>query len=228
MRPDQYRLVRPGRGTSLPRYDDLRRADWRGRVLPALLGLAPFLVLLGATHAVSVDAGLWGAAICGLVCHFLLKLAGSRPRLLQRGTLLMFGALAIFSALTQWRWTVPGLRVTMTTGLLAIILASLAAGHPFTIEYARERVPRAMWSSVLFMKVNRHITWAWAVAFALLALVSGADLMMQSVPSWVDGAATLGVTAVAILFTGWYPGWVRRNEGGSPTANLRSPQRDLG
>jgi hypothetical protein len=40
-------------------------------------------------------------------------------------------------------------RLAVDAGLLAIVLASLAAGRRFTLQYARERVPEQYWHAPL-------------------------------------------------------------------------------
>jgi hypothetical protein len=51
-------------------------------------------------------------------------------------------------------------RLAVAAGLPAIVLASLAAGRPFTLQYARERVPKQYWHAPLFLTINRRIAWA--------------------------------------------------------------------
>ena len=53
--------------------------------------------------------------------------------------------------------------------LLCIVLGTLAAGLPFTMQIAKESIPEERWSSPIFITINYHVTTAWAVVFALEA-----------------------------------------------------------
>ena len=51
----------------------------------------------------------------------------------------LFGGLAVYALLGGPAWTVIGVRLRVDAGLLLIVLASMAVGRPFTLQYARER-----------------------------------------------------------------------------------------
>jgi uncharacterized membrane protein len=53
--------------------------------------------------------------------------------------------------------------------LLCIVLGTLAAGMPFTMQIAKESIPEERWTSPVFITINYHVTTAWAVVFALQA-----------------------------------------------------------
>ena len=132
------------------------------------LGFAPYIAFFLFMHAVSIDVGLWAALIvAGLNAGRDWARSGSL-KVLELGTVLLFAALAIFTTAEHWKWTVMAVRLAVDAGLLAIVLASLATGRPFTLQYARERVPEQYWHAPLFLSINRQITWAWAVAFAAM------------------------------------------------------------
>jgi hypothetical protein len=56
--------------------------------------------------------------------------------------------------------------------IAAAILSMIAFGSllvvPFTEQYARESVPRALWSSPQFKRINRQLTTMWATVFAAM------------------------------------------------------------
>ncbi len=80
----------------------------------------------------------------------------------------MFGALTAYTLLAAPAWSVATVRLAVDLGLLAIAGASPAIGRPFTLQYARERVPEAVWALPVFYTTNRLITAMWAGAFAVL------------------------------------------------------------
>ena len=101
--------------------------------------------------------------------------------------------------------TVLSVRLRVDAGLLLIILVSMAIGKPFTLQYARERVPEERWKSPRFARINFVITSVWALAFACIV---AADLMMiylPNVPIRVGIVVTLAALYGAYRFTDWYP-----------------------
>lgn len=134
-------------------------------------------------------------------------------KVLEIGTVALFAALAGFTAVVHWPWTLMGVRLAVDCGLLAIALVSLAIGRPFTLQYARERTPEALWATPLFLAVNRRITWAWAGAFAALVASHAALVVDPTLPLWLDIALTVAALLAALRFTAWYPGHVRRRAG---------------
>ena len=186
--------------------------------MTALLGLAPYAAFFLLQRLGSTEAGLWAAAAVGLGVTGLRLRAGGRVTLLQGGPLVLFAVLAAATSVAQLVWTTTGLRLAMNVGFLALVLGSLAVGRPFTLAYARRRVPPSFWQAPLFLAVNRAITWAWAGAFALLTADTVADLMFPRIPGWADALANVLVMAGAVLFTMRYPGFARRRAGLQPVA----------
>jgi len=104
----------------------------------------------------------------------------------------------------------PDVRLAVDAGLLAIVLVSLAIGRPFTLQYARERVPEAYWAMPLFLTTNRIITMVWAGAFAALVAADALAEWVPAVPLWVDVAGSVAAFAAAVWFSRWYPAAVQR------------------
>jgi len=66
-------------------------------------------------------------------------------KVLELGTVLL--SLAVFTPAAHWKWTVTAVRLAVDAGLLAIVLASLAAGRPFTRDVETAAVGYAGWDS---------------------------------------------------------------------------------
>ena len=178
-----------------------------------LFAFAPYIAFFLVMQLVSVDAGLWAALAVAVLNAGRDWARSGSAKVLELGTVLLFAALATFTSLEHWMWTVMTVRLAVDTGLLAIVLVSLAIGRPFTLQYARERVPEQYWHSPLFLTVNRRITWAWAGAFAALVVAHAAVVFVPAVPWWLDIAATIFALAAAVRFTAWYPEHVRKKAG---------------
>jgi hypothetical protein len=105
---------------------------------------------------------------------------------------------------------VATLRFGSATGLVAIAVVSLAIGRPFTLQYARERVPEPVWALPVFHTTNRLITTVWAAAFAVLVAADAAAEYVAAIPIWVDVAASVAAFAAAVWFSRRYPAVVQR------------------
>lgn len=116
-------------------------STWETATIAALL--ASILVL-----ALSVGPGL------GL----------SHLKLLDVATVLFFAAFTVAAVVTSRHDSAVLDRYAqaISSGALGIIaLGSMVAGHPFTVDYAREQTPRQYWHSPVFRRVNLMLTGAW-------------------------------------------------------------------
>lgn len=171
-----------------------------------MLAFAPFFVLVLVERIVGVSAGLVCATIvaAGLIARDWFSRNRS-VKVLEIGTLVLFGGLALYALLSGATWSVIGVRLRVDSGLLLIVLVSLAIRRPFTLQYARETVPQELWSEPEFIRTNNVITAVWAAAFGVMVV---ADLVMLFVPT-VPLRAGIVATILAILgaarFTTRYP-----------------------
>jgi hypothetical protein len=170
-----------------------------------LLGFAPFLAFAVATNFWGATIGLLaGAAVsAALLVNELVR--RHRPKILEIGTLLMFAGLLAWSSLFPSQLPVLSVRLRVDIGLLLIILISMAIGKPFTLQYARERVPQERWQSPQFARINFVITSVWALAFACIVAADLMMIYMPTVPIRVGIVVTIAALYGAYRFTGWYP-----------------------
>jgi hypothetical protein len=175
-----------------------------------LLSLSPFAVFFVLMRGHSPMAGLVGALVVSVLLCLRMRWRGESLKILEVGSLVVFAALTAYTVLARPSWTVATVRLAVDAGLLAIALVSLAVGRPFTLQYARERVPEQFWALPVFFTTNRLITTVWAGAFAVLVAADAAAEYASAVPLWVDVAASVAAFAGAVWFSRWYPGAVRR------------------
>jgi hypothetical protein len=178
-----------------------------------LTGLAPFIAFFLGMRLVSPVAGLGAAFMVSLLLCLRMWRRKESLKVLEIGSLTLFGGLLIYTLLAAPVWTVATVRLAVDSGLLAIVVVSLAIGKPFTLQYAKEKVPQEFWASPRFLAVNRHITLAWAAALAVMVAADAAAEYVPAIPLWVDVAGTIVAFAGAILFTVRYPAAVRRAAG---------------
>ena len=181
-----------------------------------LLGLSPFIAFFVVMRLAGPAAGLAAAFIVSLLLGLRQWRRGTLVKILEVGSLVLFGALTLYTVAAQPAWTVATVRLSVDAGLLAIVLISLAIDRPFTLQYAREQVPEQFWTSPVFISTNRIITAVWAAAFAVMVAVDAAAEYLPAIPLWVDIAASIAAFLGAIWFTRWYPAIVRRAAQAAP------------
>jgi hypothetical protein len=175
-----------------------------------LLSLSPFAVFFVLMRLHSPIAGLVGALAASLLLCARMRWRGEAVKILEVGSLALFGALTAYTWLAAPEWTVATVRLAVDAGLLAIVLVSLAIGRPFTLQYARERVPEPIWAMPLFLTTNRIISAVWAGAFAALVAADAAAEWLPAVPLWVDVVGSVAAFVAAVWFSRWYPAVVQR------------------
>jgi intracellular septation protein A len=178
--------------------------------MSVLLSLSPFLVFFVLMRSGSPLAGLGGALATSVLLCLAMRVRGRSVKILEIGSLVVFGLLTAYTVAAAPRWTVATVRLAVDAGLLGIVLVSLAIGRPFTIQYAREQVPEVFWASPVFLSVNRAITWAWAGAFAVMVAADVSAEWVTAIPISVDVVASVAAFAAAVGFSRWYPAKVRR------------------
>ena len=180
----------------------------------ALLAFAPFIVFAIVDRLADPTVGLAaGAATAAVMLGRELLIRHKPPKVMDIGTLVLFGGLAAYSLLLKPEWSIIAVRLLVDSGLLLVVLVSIAIGQPFTLQYAREKVEEARWSDPAFVRSNYVITSVWAAAFALMV---GADLVMlllPGVPLWAGITATVSALMSAVHFTSWYPRHIRAKAG---------------
>lgn len=175
-----------------------------------LFGLMPFIAFFMLMRLVSPLAGL----VAGLVASALLGIRmwwrGESIKILEIGSLILFASLVLYTIVATPLWTVARVRLAVDCGLLAIVLVSLAIGRPFSLQYAREQVPKELWTTPLFLSTNVRISAVWGGAFAVLVAADAAAEFVEAIPLWVDIGGSIAAFIAAVGFTIWYPAKVRR------------------
>ena len=124
-----------------------------------LLAFAPFIVFVLVDRSIGPTEGLIAGA---LVSAALLArdwvTPGKTLKILEIGTVLLFGALALYAVLGGPTWSIIGVRLCVDAGLLLIVLISIAVRRPFTLQYAREQAAPDFWENPDFVRKNYVIT----------------------------------------------------------------------
>jgi hypothetical protein len=181
------------------------RGTMRSFAMGMLLAFAPFIAFAVFDRLVGSAPGLFaGFAMSAAILTRDWLSATRKPKLLEVGTATLFGSLAAYALVFNPGWSLMGVRLTVDTGLLAIVLASIVIRQPFTLQYAREQASEEAMRSPEFLRTNYVISAIWALAFAVLA---AADLVMVYLPDLHRFGII--VTALALVgafkFTARYP-----------------------
>lgn len=183
------------------------------------LAFAPFIAFAIVDRLVGPTEGLIAGALVSLALLVRDWMSADRsPKILEIGTTILFGGLALYAVLGGPTWSIVGVRLRVDFGLLLIVLISLAVRKPFTLQYAREQVPQDQWISPEFLRTNDVITAVWAIAFLALVI---ADLIFIYMPDWpprVGIFITVAALVGAVKFTGWYPEHLQKSDNVRPNA----------
>ena len=171
-----------------------------------LLAFAPFIAFAAVDRLIGSVEGLFaGSAISAALLLRDWLTPNRSPKLLEIGAAALFGALALYTFVSHATWSIMGVRLAVDAGLFLIVVISIVIRQPFTLQYAREQVPQALWSSREFQKTNDVISAVWALAFAILIAADLVLLTMPDLPPRFGIIATVLALVGAFKFTGWYP-----------------------
>ncbi|MDY0745254.1 hypothetical protein SNE35_12100 [Paucibacter sp. R3-3] len=173
-----------------------------------LLAFAPFIAFAGLERIAGIVPGLLAAAALSLALVVRDALtAGRHAKLLELGSAALFGGLAVCALGTDaGGWSVLGVRLAVDIiGLCAIVAMSLLLNRPFTLPYARERVPEAVWATPRFLRANRVLSAVWLAAFAVLVAADALMLYVPALPLAVGVALSIAALVGAFKFSRWYP-----------------------
>lgn len=171
-----------------------------------LLAFAPFIAFAVVDRFIGSAQGLMAGAITAVVL-LLRDWLGlhTKPKLLEIGTAILFGGLALYAVLRGPTWSIASVGLRVDAGLLLIVLITLIVGKPFTLQYAREQVPKSLWNTPQFIRSNYVITAVWACAFLILVLADLVLVYRTDLPPRIGIIATILALVGAFKFTKWYP-----------------------
>ena len=175
-----------------------------------LLAFAPFIAFAAIDRLVGPVEGMFAGFAVSAALLIRDWSQGRGAKVLEIGTAALFGALGCYALFADPAWSLMGVRLVVDTGLLLIVLVSIAIRQPFTLQYARERVPEPIWALPVFFTTNRRITVVWAMAFAVHVAADAAAEYVPAVPLWLDIVASIAAFLGAVWFTRWYPAAVQR------------------
>lgn len=178
--------------------------------MKVILGFLPFLAFALVSALGYGELGLIAGALIAFAMLVRDRLTGEkRIKLLDLGTVVLFGALAVFVGLSGISMSIAAVRTCVDSGLVLIVLASVLAGRPFTLDYAAPEPGSPLWSNPRFLRTHRVVSLAWAGAFAVAAAADAALWADMITPRHAT-LIIVGALFLAVRFTQRYPEQVRQ------------------
>jgi hypothetical protein len=176
--------------------------------LKLLLSFAPWLSFLVIAHGgmFRLELGLCVALVLSIVMGVLR---------LHRGIILWVG-LAFFAATTvlvmvcDSMWTVRHMGILANGALAAGTWLGIVSGKPFTLAYAKEHAPQAIWNSKPFLHSNMIISTAWGLAFTVNAVLAWMKMEHLYVSDLAGEIISYAILVGVAMFTQYYPARLKR------------------
>jgi carotenoid cleavage dioxygenase len=149
---------------------------------------------------------MW-AGVLALIISLVLGFKNlKRGFLMDWGTLLFFLVVVLNDFIFGNHWFSTHADMVSNLFLAVLIWFTLAIRKPFTMQYAKLKVPEEHWNTEIFIHINYIITLVWAVAMTITALPALFDFIgYVNYHSWWNGNINWIVMVAAIKFTGWFP-----------------------
>jgi hypothetical protein len=133
------------------------------------LAFIPWIVFTLVAEHSTLKLAATGALLASVaIAARSVRFGGAK--LLELGAVLAFAGFTVvaFSADPATAAFVDRYARAIAAAVLSMIAFASLLVVPFTEQYARESVPRQLWSSPQFTQINRRLTTMWAVVFAAM------------------------------------------------------------
>ena len=181
--------------------------------------LAPYgtfaLLMMVTSAAVSLFAT---AAICLATIAVECIVRGRSVKILPAGAVVTFATVGSYVLLADPGMSASVVKFSVDTGMLLVILASIAIRRPFTLQYATEEVDAETAKLPGFIRANYIISWVWAASMVAMMIGNVALIYVPGLPIWSSLLVAFAARNSAIYFTKWYPEH-RKAKYGAPPAN---------
>jgi hypothetical protein len=145
------------------------QTDHAGPGVGIYLAFIPWIVFSVVAEHSTLKLAATGALLASVWIAGRSVRAGG-TKVLELGAVLAFLAFTVvaFGADPATAHFLDRYARAIAAGLLATIAFGSLLVVPFTEQYARESVPRELWSSPQFKHINRQLTMMWGLVFAAM------------------------------------------------------------
>jgi hypothetical protein len=176
--------------------------------LKLILAFLPWLTFLFVAHGslFRLELGL-GLALAISVVMGVLRL--------HRGVILWCG-LAFFTAAAiaviglRDMWTIRHMGILANAALGLSAWATVLLRRPFTLDYARDHMPRALWDDPRFVRTNVLLTSLWAATFSVNAVLAWGKMAEFAASPLAYELLSYALLVGTAAFTVWYPAHLKR------------------
>ncbi|HUN57745.1 MAG TPA: hypothetical protein VMU41_06490 [Candidatus Binataceae bacterium] len=117
---------------------------------------------------------------------------------------LAFFALMLVVSMAMGPWLVSGYSVPIVWAIFGIVFwTTIAIGFPFTLQFAREQVPPAVWDAPIFIRTNYRISLLWAL-IATVNTILGIAMHFSTYPQVVGMVLPAVLLIFGFVAGGWY------------------------
>ncbi len=166
----------------------------------------PWPILLGATPWIAWSAllaPLGATAAAGAALGVAVAVNGWRWRA-RRLKALELAALPFLALALVVPWLAANAALAVHLALALVAFGSLAAGSPFTLQYARDDWPPEYWDQPLFRLTNQALTALWGVVFAAVAAIAWAA---PAASGWAAASLALAGAGATLWLPRALPRW---------------------
>ena len=178
--------------------------------LGVLVGFLPLIVfgVVSGSSLQSIQIALLAACVVAVIVgHKTLK----RGFYLDCANLLMFAGGLIAISVLNITVIAEYMNIIIYLVLTLVAFGSIIAGNPFTSQYARDMIDKSLWEHPAFKSINLLMSSVWGCLFAVnLSLVTYAKFGTGPAAQ-AAGMLIYGVLVIGILFTVFYPEYIRKN-----------------
>ena len=165
-----------------------------------LLSVLPFFAFALIDRLGGSMAGVIGGAVVSVLLLVRSSARGQRPAILEIGSAVLFCGLLVGMLDKQPADSIIAVRFIVSSGLLLILLGSMAFGAPLPVQERRNQVLSEAPDSTRLIRASYAISSVWALAFAIVACAEFA-LLFFSLPRETEIVAVSAAMIGAGSFT---------------------------
>jgi carotenoid cleavage dioxygenase len=173
-----------------------------------ILGFVPWILylIISSHNLFQFDIAILIALLASIFCqlHELKK-----GFILSWGTLVFFLFMTLSVVLFRNLWVIENAGFISNSYLPIIVLISIVIGKPFTMQYAKEKVPADKWKTPLFIRINYLLSSFWLCMFLTMFGIYLVRAYYPNVSSWFFNLLSYLPIILGTWISLWFPSWYK-------------------